>query len=124
MKTSVILINALNNLKECANGEITEELFQRNVAELRAILHQLKGQLMAKEHSEQLDDILNYKVISQREPLERFFIRYFGTLAKHTWPVSNWNKKGKYVNDLDNLELKMGGLIYKIEQTERAKNRG
>ncbi|WP_424963807.1 hypothetical protein [Ekhidna sp.] len=116
MQTPEILKNALSNIRKVSQAEITEDNFQRNIAELKAILFQLKDSFSTTEQLNQAEDIISYRVISQREPLERFFIRHFGTLNKHTWPIMNWNKKGKYVYDLDIIELKLAGLIHKIEQ--------
>jgi len=116
MNTLETLKNALAILQTFSKSEISEEDFQKHIAELKAILFQLKDSLTTTEQQNQVEDILSYQVLSQRTPLERFFIRYFGSMDQHRSPIAPWKIKGKYLYDLDAIELKLAGLIYKLEQ--------
>ena len=110
MNTLHILKIALSNLKEFSKGDITEESFNKAIAELKAILYQLRSEITREEQKTQLDEIIYFRVVSQHSNIEQLFIQFFDRKRGHTW-----NKKGKFIHDLDHLELKLGGLIYKIE---------
>lgn len=119
MGTLEILKNVLINIREFSNADIDEENFQRTIGELKATLHQLRTTITDELQLIQIDAIIRFNVTSQKHPIERFFIRHLAP-SKYGWLGLGWSKKGKYVYDLDQLELKVGGLIYKIEQEELA----
>jgi hypothetical protein len=118
MQTSEILLSALKNIKDFAKTDINEESFKKNVAELKAVLHNLKKSISSSELEQKVESIIKYRVVSQRHPIEQFFFRYFGSQNNHTWPYNNWNKKGKYLYDLEILEIKLSGLIHQVNENK------
>ena len=117
METLDILKNALNELTAFSETAINEETFQRTIAELKATLHKLRGSITDEKQYHQLNDILGFETLLQQSPLKRFFIRVLAP-SKYGWFMLGWHKNGKYVYDLDQLTLKLGGLIYKVEQEQ------
>lgn len=70
-----------------------------------------------EEQLKQLETIERFRTLDQRSFLEQAFIRFL-SLDRYKWFVVDWHKKGRYVYDLDRLELKIRGLIYKIKHSE------
>ena len=117
METLSILEHTLANIKEFANTDISEESFQKTIGELKATMHQLRARIPGREQLSQLEDIIHFKVMSQRSHLEQALTRSLASNKYGRWGLG-WNRKGKYVYDLDQLELKLEGLIYKIEKEQ------
>lgn len=117
METLSILEHTLSNIKEFSNADISEESFQKTIGELKATMHQLRGRIPAQQRLSQVEDIIHFKVMSQHSHFEQILIRYLAPNKYGRWGLG-WNRKGKYVYDLDQLELKLEALIYKIKNEQ------
>lgn len=76
MKNLEILKNALTNIQEFSEADINEENFRRTIGELKATLHKLRARITNEEQLIQVDDIIGFNIVSQKHPVEQFFIRH------------------------------------------------
>ncbi|MFT6054694.1 MAG: hypothetical protein ACJASP_001588 [Roseivirga sp.] len=100
------------------NREITDADFQGFIAQAKAIATELRLAFHSKEEQNQLDSIIRFRTVDKSSFPERKFMQYLA-IDRYKWLGSDWNKKGKYIYDLDQISLKLSGLIYKIEQAEQ-----
>jgi hypothetical protein len=97
-------------------SNLDEGSFQKSIAELKSFLYKIKKELDTEEQRIQAEQIIQYRVMSQRTAIERFLLRHFLGSRKFGFFGSTWKTKGIYLFDLERIELKLGGLIYKIEE--------
>lgn len=62
---------------------------------------------------DQIKSIAEFQAVIEMDPFLGYFVRFLPD--KHSNEHFNWNKKGKYAYDLNQLELKLQGAIFKIE---------
>ena len=95
-------------------GDIDPAVFLDFVKNVKSSMSSIKHQLKDQEQLNQAEEIINYKTIDQLSFIGQNFVRYLSP-DKYKWAILGWNRKGKYVYDLDQLELKLEGLKYKLE---------
>ena len=117
MGTLEILRHALNNIQEFSKTEIEEESFRKIIGELKATMFKIRDRITDENLLFQLDEIIDFQIVSQKTSFDQKWDKLFSR-HKYKRPFNSWDKKGKYLYDLDQIELKLGGLIYKIEHEQ------
>lgn len=114
-ETKQKLQTVLDELRTFSNKEISATEFNNFVQQVKKTTSNLRTELNDQDQVNQLDSIIHFRTLDQLTSIERTVIRFLAP-DKYRWAELGWNKKGKYIYDLDQLELKLGGLIYKLEQ--------
>ena len=104
----------LSQIQTIKNEQITANIFNSFINHLKTEANLLTELTSNQEILNQLTELRDFKTFDQLTLTERFFVRLLVYRFQFNW-AGSWKKVGKYWNDLHNIELKLQGIQYKLQ---------
>lgn len=104
-------------IAEIKNEHITPNIFNSFIDHVKKEAIELTELTNNREILNQLSELRNFQKFDELTLIERFFVRLLVFRFQFNW-VGSWKKVGKYWNDLHNIELKLLGVQYKLQNNQ------
>lgn len=113
------LLDDLNHLKSqgISSREVSSHDFEEFISKMKSEITGLEEHISHRDLNHQLQSLINFKTIGELEPFRRVLIRFFAP-SQYGKLGLDWTRRGKFIFDLDQIELKLRGAIYKIDNNE------
>lgn len=112
--SKTILNELIEDLQTFSKGEIDDYSFKTLINKIKKEAKKINDELGDTELIDIVRSIVDFKTIDEFSAVGQILIRVFAP-TRYGALVLGWNKKGKYVYDLDQLELKLRGLLFRLE---------